>query len=266
MSPASPRARYGALPADRLAALDAAAVDAGVGILMLMEVAGWQVARCAWGMLGRRPAPVLVVAGRGNNGGDGLVAARHLRAWGCAVEAAVLGDEAALRGAVADQVAAARGAGVAVTVTTELGGLAGAAGAVALCVDALLGTGLRSAPRAPAQAAITALDGARVLSVDVPSGLDATTGEAYAPCVTAEVTCTLTAVKSGLWTASGRARRGAWSSPTSACRRAPGAPAGCRVRPRSAAARCSPSPPLSDSADTFVRHQQRQLQAPLQIS
>ena len=208
MTVATLEERYGALPPDRIAALDAAAVGAGVAILMLMEVAGWQVARCAWRMLRRRPAPVLVLAGRGNNGGDGLVAARHLLAWGCAVEAVVLGEEERLRGAVVDQLRAARGAGVAVRVTEDTARLADAAAAAALCVDALLGTGLRSAPREPDAGAITALQRARVLSVDVPSGLDAGTGQAHDPCVRAEVTCTLTAVKSGLWTAEGRARAG----------------------------------------------------------
>jgi NAD(P)H-hydrate epimerase len=202
------RRRCGALTAAEVAALDAAAVDSGVPILALMEVAGWQVARCAWRMLGRRAGTVLVLAGRGNNGGDGLVAARHLRAWGCAVEVAVMGEEARLRGAVVEQMAAARGAGVTVRAGGATAGLAAATRAAALCIDALLGTGLRSAPREPDAGAIEAMAGARVLSVDVPSGLDASSGEAHAPCVTAEVTCTLTAVKSGLWTASGRAHAG----------------------------------------------------------
>ena len=200
--------RYGALTPERIAALDAAAVDAGVGILMLMEVAGWQVARCAWRMLGRRPAGILVLAGRGNNGGDGLVAARHLAAWGCDVEATVIGEEERLRGAVLDQLRAARGAGVAVAVGEETAGIDRRASSAALCVDAVLGTGLRSAPRQPDAGVIVALGGARVLSVDVPSGLDSGSGVAYDPCVRAEVTCTLTAVKSGLWTAEGRARAG----------------------------------------------------------
>jgi ADP-dependent NAD(P)H-hydrate dehydratase / NAD(P)H-hydrate epimerase len=200
--------RFGALAADRLAALDAAAVRAGIGTLMLMEVAGWQVARCAWRLLGRRPGRVLVVAGGGNNGGDGLVAARHLRAWGCEVVAVVVGHEAALRGAIVDQLGAARGAGVPVEVAEDATGVAAAAPAGGLCIDALLGTGLRSAPRSPHAEAITALAGARVLSVDVPSGLDASTGQAYRPCVEAEATCTLTAVKAGMWTAEARSRTG----------------------------------------------------------
>jgi ADP-dependent NAD(P)H-hydrate dehydratase / NAD(P)H-hydrate epimerase len=200
--------RFGALTADRLAALDGAAVRAGVGTLMLMEVAGWQVARCAWRLLGRRPGRVLVVAGRGNNGGDGLVAARHLRAWGCDAGAVVVGNEAGLRGAIVDQLAAARGAGVRVDVAEDAPGVAAAAATGDLCIDALLGTGLRSAPRSPEAEAIGALAGARVLSVDVPSGLDASTGEPYRPCVDAEATCTLTAVKAGMWSRAARSRTG----------------------------------------------------------
>src|SRR5207302_1902794 len=214
---------------ERIAALDAAAIESGVAIVMLMEVAGWQVARCAWRMLGRRPARVLVVAGRGNNGGDGLVAARHLRAWGCAVDAVVLGEEQRLRGAVVEQLRAARGAGVAVAVTEDTAGLAAAAANSALCVDAVLGTGLRSAPQEPDAGAIAALEGARVLSVDVPSGLDSGTGRAHVPCVRAQVTCTLTAVKSGLWTAEGRER--------SRCHSGQMEGAGRDARPRAAMSR-----------------------------
>jgi hydroxyethylthiazole kinase-like uncharacterized protein yjeF len=69
-----------------------------------------------------------------------------------------------------------------------------------LVLDALLGTGLRSAPREPQAGAIRAINesGIPVLSVDVPSGLDATTGEAFNPTVRAALTCTLTAMKQGL--------------------------------------------------------------------
>ncbi len=70
----------------------------------------------------------------------------------------------------------------------------------ALVVDALLGTGLRRMPREPQAGAIRAVNdaGHTVLSVDVPSGLDATTGEAFDPTVRATLTCTLTAMKRGL--------------------------------------------------------------------
>src|SRR5438105_10581902 len=70
------RARFGSLRSEDVAALDRAAQEIGISTLQLMEIAGWQVARCAWHMVNERPATIAVVAGRGNNGGDGLVAAR----------------------------------------------------------------------------------------------------------------------------------------------------------------------------------------------
>ena len=204
-------ARFGSLSAADVAALDAAAAAAGVDTLQLMEVAGLQVARGVWRTLGRRPGRVTVIAGRGNNGGDGLVAARHLDAWGCAVSCVVLaGDGGAVRGAAGRQLAAARGIGVAVAVTDDMNVVAATLRAADVAVDALLGTGLRGAPRVADGAAIELLGGggAGVVSVDVPSGLDATTGGAAGACVRAAVTVTLTAMKAGLWTPAGRERAG----------------------------------------------------------
>ena len=201
---------YGALDATGVEALDSAAVAAGVETMQLMEVAGLQVARCAWTMLGDEPGRVLVIAGRGNNGGDGLVAVRHLCAWGCEVSAVVASDNPeSLHGLVNVQLRAARGSGAGVDVTADDARVRAELETAALVVDALLGTGLRSAPRAPDSAFIQTLDThAHVLSVDVPSGLDATTGRAFEPCVQASVTCTLTACKAGLLTPEGRAHAG----------------------------------------------------------
>lgn len=200
--------RYGSLDGEGVAALDAAALQSGVDVVQLMEVAGWQVARCAWRMLGHRPQRLAVMAGRGNNGGDGLVAARHLASWGCAVRATVAGEEERLRDLAVRQLRAARGAGVEVLVSADSGVLAATIKDAVLVIDALLGTGLTSAPREPDATAIRALRGARVLSVDVPSGLDASSGAAHDPCVRAELTCTLTAMKRGLWAERGRAHAG----------------------------------------------------------
>jgi hydroxyethylthiazole kinase-like uncharacterized protein yjeF len=197
-SPESPET-LGNLTSEEVARLDAAAADCGVSTLQLMEVAGWQVARCAWRHLGGT-APVGVVAGYGNNGGDGLVAARHLATWGCAVRVLVLGDEERVTGAVRDHVVSARKCGVDVVVDTDPAALQRVVTEAALLIDAILGTGLRSAPREPQASAIRALNASpvAVLSVDVPSGLDATTGEAFDPTVRAALTCTLTAMKQGL--------------------------------------------------------------------
>jgi len=189
----------GDLASDELARLDAAAVDCGVSTLQLMEVAGWQVARCAWQRLGG-DAGVAVIAGYGNNGGDGLVAARHLATWGCGVRVLVLATESRVTGIVAGHVLSARSCGVDVIVDADPAGVHGVVARCALVIDAILGTGLRRAPREPQAAAIRAVNETvvPVLSVDVPSGLDATTGEAFDPTVRATLTCTLTAMKQGL--------------------------------------------------------------------
>ena len=197
--------RWGALAAADVAALDAAAVRSGVDVVQLMEVAGWQVARCAWRLLRRSPGRVTVVAGRGNNGGDGAVAARHLASWGCGVALLVMGAEQDLRDPLAAHVRSARANGVHVAFADADARRCRDAD---LVLDALLGTGLRGAPRELDAAAIAAMHGARVLAVDVPSGLDATSGEPFADCVTAAATCTLAAMKRGLWTDAGRARAG----------------------------------------------------------
>lgn len=201
---------YGELDSAGVAALDSAAVTAGVETMQLMEVAGLQVARCAWGLLGGEPGRVFVIAGRGNNGGDGLVAARHLCAWGCEVSAVVASDrEESLHGLVTVQLRAARGSGAEVHVTPDDAAVREKLDSASVVVDALLGTGLRSAPRPPDSAFIMTLNKhGHVLAVDVPSGLDATTGHAFEPSVHASVTCTLTACKPGLLTPEGRAHAG----------------------------------------------------------
>jgi hydroxyethylthiazole kinase-like uncharacterized protein yjeF len=197
-NPATPDA-LGDLTSEEVARLDAAAAERGVTTLQLMEVAGWQVARCAWHRLGG-PAAVGVIAGYGNNGGDGLVAARHLATWGCAMWVLVLGGEARVTGVVREHVLSARRCGVDVVVDGDAALVGGILSRTELGIDAILGTGLRSAPREPQASAIRAINesGIPILSVDVPSGLDATTGEAFDPTVRAAMTCTLTAMKRGL--------------------------------------------------------------------
>lgn len=201
----------GDLTSEDVARLDAEALECGVGTLQLMEVAGWQIARCAWHQVGNRPTDIGVVAGYGNNGGDGLVAARHLATWGCSVRAVVVAEKSRVRGVVLGHVAAARACAIDVRLDTDPAAVIELAAGKALVIDALLGTGLRSAPRDPQAGAIRALNraGAPILSIDVPSGLDATTGEAFDPCVRATLTCTLTAMKQGLRSSGASAYAGA---------------------------------------------------------
>ncbi len=200
----------GDLTSEQVAALDAAALECGVSTLQLMEIAGWQVARCAWAWIGARVTGISVVAGHGNNGGDGLVAARDLATWGCTVRALVVGDEARISGIVRGHVDSARRCGVDVSVSTEVGSVRDVITGSAVIIDAILGTGLRSAPRDPQAGAIRAINesGLPVLSVDVPSGLDATSGAAFDPCIGAMLTCTLTAMKHGLRSVAGSTHAG----------------------------------------------------------
>lgn len=209
MGPFPPEtAAFGDLSAEQTAALDAAAIDLGVVILQLMEVAGLQVARTAWELLGRRPGTVVVAAGGGNNGGDGLVSARLLEAWGCRLRCVLVAEPGRVGAAVRHQLAALGAGGTPLTTGEDGRGIAGSVAGCDLAIDALLGTGLGSAPRPRQASAIAALAGARTLSVDLPSGLSADTGEALGECVEATATCTLTAVKHGLWSAAGRHRAG----------------------------------------------------------
>jgi len=200
------RRRYGALTSDDVARLDRASVECGVSVTQLMEVAGWQVARCAWRWVGETPVAVAVVAGHGNNGGDALVAARHLRTWGCDVHIHVVSSRDRIVGLVATHLAAAERCEIPTTVGTDADAIAPAARVAVLVLDGLLGTGLSGEPREPARSAIRVINAASrsVLSIDVPSGLDATSGFTPDTCVRATVTCTLAAMKAGLWAASAR--------------------------------------------------------------
>jgi len=202
------RRDFGALTSEQQSALDRAATSYGVSVLQLMEIAGWQVARWLFGIAAGRPVPVLVVAGHGNNGGDGLVAARHMLTWGFPVRVALVADPDRLGELVRLHLDAVRRLGAPI-VTHPDGAIDEQEIETAeIVVDALLGTGARGDPRPPQAAAIARLPAGRTLAIDVPSGLDAGTGEPGTPTVEAARTCTLTAMKAGLWTPSGRRQAG----------------------------------------------------------
>jgi hydroxyethylthiazole kinase-like uncharacterized protein yjeF len=180
----------------------AAAEDYSISPIQLMEVAGLATARVARRLVGspltgRR---VCILAGPGNNGGDGLVAARRLAGWGARVMVRTSYAVDAARDLSQVQLFAARRAGVDVTAWS------GEAADGDLMIDALLGFGATGAPRAAVEAMITAANtsGVPVLALDVPSGIDAASGEAPGACVTATATVTLALPKTGLLSASAR--------------------------------------------------------------
>ncbi|MFN2581219.1 MAG: NAD(P)H-hydrate epimerase [Candidatus Dormibacteria bacterium] len=206
------RRRFGALRSEDIVALDERAVESGVAVEQLMEVAGFQVARCAWRVLGERPGRVTAVAGRGNNGGDALVGARFLATWGCDVRAWIISTNEHLAGhaLLARHAGAASNSGVQTVVSVDRSEGRATIDRADLILDGILGTGLQSAPREPQASAIRALNDsvARVLSIDVPSGLGASSGEVFDPCVRAATTCTLVGMKAGLWAGEARAAAG----------------------------------------------------------
>jgi NAD(P)H-hydrate epimerase len=170
--------------ADRLAAAH------GVASLALMENAGAAVAAEAARMV-PHGARVAVLCGPGNNGGDGFVAARHLSEAGFAVDVALLGPRDALKG---DAAAMAR------RWSGKVDPLAFASFEGAqLIVDALFGAGLARPLDETAAAAVEAVNATAtpVLAVDVPSGLDGSTGRATGPVIRADRTITFFRRKPG---------------------------------------------------------------------
>jgi ADP-dependent NAD(P)H-hydrate dehydratase / NAD(P)H-hydrate epimerase len=192
------------LDADQMRATDRWAIqDQRVPSLQLMETAGRAVAEAAAETAGSGRAAV--VCGKGNNGGDGLVAARVLRDMGVAVDALLLapGDQLSEDArANLERLDGGRQVGVA-----ELPAALEGAGVV---IDAIFGTGFAGAPRDPAASAIDAINEARapVVSTDVASGVNASTGEVEGKAVGADVTVTFHAPKLGHWIAPGKERTG----------------------------------------------------------
>ena len=176
-----------------MAAADRLAIAAGAASLTLMKRAGRAVAEIAAQMApaGER---IAIACGPGNNGGDGFIAARRLRQKGYRVEIGLLGPRAALRGD-AKQAAAAWGGRIAPLPRLAYAG-------AALVIDAIFGAGLARPPEGAALGAINAINayaarGGRVLSVDVPSGLDGGTGQTPGACVQAGASVTFFRLKPG---------------------------------------------------------------------
>ena len=232
--------------AAEMAALDRAAIEGrGIPSLTLMERAGRGVAgetvawwrererdrargrggqaasaagrgRAGGGAARAAGARAVILAGRGNNGGDGFVVARHLKSAGWRPRVLVAAAEVDLSPDAAANLAACRRSRVPVSFFPEAaswdpGGEAAAACADAdLYLDALLGTGSRGAPRGAIARAIECANhqDAPIVAIDIPSGLDASTGECGKPTIAAVLTVTLALPKRGLVIEPGRSAAG----------------------------------------------------------
>lgn len=171
----------------------------GIGLLQMMENAGRNLAHLARRRFldgvptGRR---VLVLAGSGGNGGGGLVCARRLHNWGADVRVLLSTPAGRLSEVPHHQLAILERMGVPIEEAREPLHLPDAD----LIVDALIGYSLRGAPRGIAAALVRAanIHPAPTLALDVPSGVDATTGLPHEPAVRATATVTLALPKTGL--------------------------------------------------------------------
>jgi hydroxyethylthiazole kinase-like uncharacterized protein yjeF len=183
--------------AAEMRAIDRAAIDGlGVPSIALMDRAGRAVASACISLAAPR-GRIVVLCGGGNNGGDGYVAAQALRSAGRDVRVLSLVPAGRLTGDAATVRARAEDDGVPVVDVAEPASLDVAGG------DVVLGTGLARPAEGAFAAAIARIDearraGARVVAVDVPSGLSADTGRPLGPCVRADRTVTFAFQKRGL--------------------------------------------------------------------
>ena len=184
-------------------ALDEWAIaERGISGLELMERAGRGLANAVVAVSGS--GRIAVVCGKGNNGGDGFVCARLLRDLGLDVRVLLLGEADELRGDARTNWERLPGEPPQRFDPAALHG-------ASVIVDAILGTGFSGEAREPAASAIDAINHARadkVLACDVPSGVDASTGEVHGPAITADATITFHSAKPGLWISPGKVHAG----------------------------------------------------------
>ena len=168
-----------------------------IGLLQMVEHAGRhtaELARLRFFDGDARGGRVHVLAGTGGNGAGGLVAARRLHGWGAKVAVTLTREPEAYEGVPGREVEILQYLGVPISVATPPPEDAD------LVIDALVGYGLQGPPRGTMAALIeaSAWEGTPVLSIDVPSGLDATTGEAMGAAVRAAATLAIALPKAGV--------------------------------------------------------------------
>ncbi|MFO0837432.1 MAG: NAD(P)H-hydrate epimerase [Phycisphaerae bacterium] len=194
-----------ALTCQQVRELDVLAIEhVGIPGLLLMENAGRAAAEFVYATLvDPRKSSVLILAGPGNNGGDGFVVARHLRNGGVDVAVALATPRQRVQSDAAVNLSIYSRLNAPLLQADEPTGMEDArnrAGRADVIVDALLGTGAGGPPRGVIAALVelaNAMPRARRVAIDVPTGLDADHGEPHTPCFRADATVTFVAEKVG---------------------------------------------------------------------
>jgi NAD(P)H-hydrate epimerase len=173
--------------------------DFRIELIQMMENAGRNLAHLARvRFLGGDPRAkrVIALAGSGGNGGGALVAARRLHNWGASVTVGLAQSASSMTAVPAHQLDILERMGVTIVDTRSVAGLAPAD----VVLDGLIGYSLKGAPQGGAAELIRWANSqsAPVLALDVPSGLDATTGTVFDPTIQATATMTLALPKEGL--------------------------------------------------------------------
>ena len=167
-----------------------------ISLIQMMENAGRNLADCAQNLTRNIDDPsFLLLIGSGNNGGGGLAVARHLINRGFDVKVKLIKNQTKLKGVVKQQWEIINHMGDYITDNPS-------PERFDLIIDAMVGYGLKGEPKENLAAWINRINSSKrqILSLDVPSGLDATTGIPYAACTKAAATLTLALPKRGLLT------------------------------------------------------------------
>ncbi len=167
----------------------------GIQLIQMMENAGKNLAELSRNLLSGdvQDKNIAILCGAGNNGGGGMVAARHLHNWGANILLKIAAPRDSLKEIPAHQYQILKAMGINDKDEINLS-------EVDLIIDAMIGYGLKSDPKGSIAELIKEINqaGVPVLALDAPSGLDATTGSPRNPCVQAIATLTLALPKSGL--------------------------------------------------------------------
>jgi NAD(P)H-hydrate epimerase len=187
-----------ALSTAQMREVDRIAVEKfNLGILQMMENAGRNLAQLSSTLLKDVPGSVVVLAGPGGNGGGGICCARHLHNRGTEVSIALSKPEEELGMAASSQLSVLKNSGLRPLGENEVEAEISRS---SLVVDALIGYSLSGTPRGKAAELIATCNEAatRVISLDIPSGMDSTSGDTPGVAVRADITLTLALPKTGL--------------------------------------------------------------------